>query len=269
MYYKIFLVCFLSPVMLFAQNGSGAYKIYYEMTFQKDSTEAQFTTELTELLVNKEKSLFRTQVRAIRDTVSYHKDLTPSDLGMIYLNTVGQYRVLKDYKEKNIYYYESIQPLLGAIHYSVEPQSVLDWSIEPDTMTINHMLCQKATVNFGNRFWDAWFTVDIPISDGPYKFCGLPGLIVAIADNTGSWAFKLLSIEHIPPFEFHLRFLENSSLLDPVSFYKRKRHYRDNMAQISEAAGTIKFPTEEMRQYTYRSNKIQAKKDNNWIEHYP
>lgn len=136
-------------------------------------------------------------------------------------------------------------------------------------MTVNNLLCQKATIVFGNRYWEAWFAVDLPIGDGPYKFCGLPGLIVAIADSTGSWAFKLVEIENVLPFELDLKFLENSTVSDKKSFYMRKRYYRDNLAQVSEAAGHIAFPTEESRQGAYRSNKIQAKKDNNWIELYP
>jgi GLPGLI family protein len=29
----------------------------------------------------------------------------------------------------------------------------------------------------------AWFALDIPISDGPWKFCGLPGLIMEVYDK--------------------------------------------------------------------------------------
>lgn len=197
------LVCFLLPIILFGQNGSGSYKIDYEMTFQKDSNEAQLTTELSELLVNKDKSLFRTQVQATRDTLRYHKDLISSAFS--YEPTSAKYRIVKNYKQGNINNYEVIAPLT-------------------------------------------------------------PGLIVSIADKTGSWSFRLLHIQNVPAFNFDLYFLENSTELDPVSFYKRKRHYRDNAPQINEAAGRVAFPTEEFRQYTYRSNKIQAKKDNNWIE---
>lgn len=261
------LVCFLLPVTLFAQHGSGSYKIYYEMTFQRDSTQKELTTELTELLINGEMSLFRTQVQAKRDTFQYHKDLISSTYAYSY--THGKYRIVKDYKERNIYCYEMLEPFPGTMYHSIEPQSALDWVIEPDTMTVSNLLCQKATVTFGNRNWEAWFAADLPISDGPYKFGGLPGLIVAISDKTASWSFKLLSIENIANFDFDLRFLENSTRVDNISFYKRKRYYRDNLAQVSETSGQISFPTEESRQDAFRASKIQAAKDNNWIESFP
>lgn len=51
---------------------------------------------------------------------------------------------------------------------------------------------QKAETNFAGRKWIAWFTSDIPFQDGPYKFHGLPGLIVKIesADKTHSMELK-------------------------------------------------------------------------------
>lgn len=35
-------------------------------------------------------------------------------------------------------------------------------------------MTQKATCDFAGRKWIAWFTTEIPIQDGPYKFYGLP-----------------------------------------------------------------------------------------------
>lgn len=49
--------------------------------------------------------------------------------------------------------------------------------------------------NFGGRRWEAWFTPDIPYSDGPYKFCGLPGLILKIIDTKGHYKFEVLKLE--------------------------------------------------------------------------
>ncbi|RQE01044.1 GLPGLI family protein, partial [Prevotella intermedia] len=40
------------------------------------------------------------------------------------------------------------------------------------------MECKKATTNFRGRYWEVWYTEDIPISQGPWKLCGLPGMIL-------------------------------------------------------------------------------------------
>lgn len=56
---------------------------------------------------------------------------------------------------------------------------------------------QKAEADFAGRHWIAWFSTEIPIQDGPYKFRGLPGLIVKIEDKTGSHKLELRGIENI------------------------------------------------------------------------
>lgn len=70
-----------------------------------------------------------------------------------------------------------------------------DWEIQSDTMSILGYACQKATCRWRGRDYTAWFTEEIPISDGPYKFFGLPGLIVSVEDSTGEYGWLLQGIE--------------------------------------------------------------------------
>lgn len=183
--------------------------------------------------------------------------------------TQAQYRIIKDADKDSIYYYETIEPLFGPLCTYRETKDSMSWALTGDTMTIGDFSCQKALLNFGNRSWEAWFCPDVPLSDGPYKFCGLPGLIIRVGDDTGSWLFKLEKIDRVPPIVFNLAFLDNPTTLDKMAFYKRKRYYRDNAPLLDEAAGRVIFPSEEYRQYTYKSNRENAAKDNNWIERYP
>ncbi len=68
----------------------------------------------------------------------------------------------------------------------------LNWKILSDKKKIAGYNAQKATVNYGGREWTAWFTSEIPINDGPYVFCGLPGLIISIEDNKTEYVFNLI-----------------------------------------------------------------------------
>jgi len=43
-----------------------------------------------------------------------------------------------------------------------------------DTLTVAGYVCQKATCLFRGRDYTAWFSNDIPISNGPWKFGGFP-----------------------------------------------------------------------------------------------
>jgi GLPGLI family protein len=79
--------------------------------------------------------------------------------------------------------------------YYKEPVPKQDWQISNDTTTIAGYLCQKATCNFRGRNYTAWFTVDIPISMGPWKFNGLPGLILKVYDDALEYNFECVGIE--------------------------------------------------------------------------
>src|SRR5690606_38747581 len=122
-------------------------------------------------------------------------------------------------------------------------------------------------VDFGGRCWVAWFVPDIPIADGPYKFCGLPGLILNMEDTTGSWRFAFVGIEHVdrnavvtydrqtPP-----------SLIDKERFFKEKRKYLTNRTVCEEGSGVIVMANEKDRLDAIKRDRERAAKDNNWIE---
>lgn len=64
--------------------------------------------------------------------------------------------------------------------------------LQKETKKLGQYTLQKATTQFGGRNWIAWFTKEIPISEGPYKFRGLPGMIFHIYDDKANFEFKLV-----------------------------------------------------------------------------
>lgn len=88
-----------------------------------------------------------------------------------------------------------ISNYLGKTYYTYESLDKLDWQIDNKSIsTIGGYKCNKANVNVGGKKFIAWFTYDIPISDGPYKFRGLPGLILKINEVNNYISFELISI---------------------------------------------------------------------------
>lgn len=71
------------------------------------------------------------------------------------------------------------------------------WQILDETKDILGYSCQKAVCDFRCRHYEAWFTSDIPISDGPWKFSGLPGLIMEVQDKGNQYAFTIVGIEKV------------------------------------------------------------------------
>lgn len=132
----------------------------------------------------------------------------------------------KDFSENDFTEYTRMPMYLtrSNCQYS-EDVHTQDWELFDDTLTIIGYLCQKAVCRFRGRDYTAWFALDIPISNGPWKFGGLPGLILKIYDNEKLWVFECTAIEEhktkypIKMFRFYNKFpkMERTKLL---KFYK-------------------------------------------------
>lgn len=50
--------------------------------------------------------------------------------------------------------------------------------------------CSMAKANFKGREWHVWYAEDMPISEGPWLLCGLPGLILKAYDSQNQFLFE-------------------------------------------------------------------------------
>ena len=71
----------------------------------------------------------------------------------------------------------------------------MEWSLAGGEEQVGDYQCQKAVTSFGGREWTAWFCPDIPVDGGPYKFCGLPGLILKVEDSEKHFSWTMTGIE--------------------------------------------------------------------------
>lgn len=77
----------------------------------------------------------------------------------------------------------------------------IEWNITSEVATILGYNCNKATTTFRGRDWEAWFTMQIPVNNGPWKFGGLPGIIMKISDSQDHYDFECIGIEQPNPKE--------------------------------------------------------------------
>ncbi len=70
-----------------------------------------------------------------------------------------------------------------------EPWEKPVWEISDDSKEILGYPCVRATTDYRGRHWTAWFTPDIPLQEGPWKLCGLPGLILEAYDSDLTYSF--------------------------------------------------------------------------------
>lgn len=84
--------------------------------------------------------------------------------------------------------------LVGNFKYS-EDKIKFNWKLQQGSATICGYTCKKATTTFRGRNYTAWYAPEIPNSDGPWKFGGLPGLILKVSDDTDDYSFECVAIE--------------------------------------------------------------------------
>lgn len=70
----------------------------------------------------------------------------------------------------------------------------LIWEISDDTKEIGGFTTINARTSFRGRDYEVWFTPEIPISAGPWKLNGLPGLILEAKDIEEHWKWSVEKI---------------------------------------------------------------------------
>ncbi|SFN65852.1 GLPGLI family protein [Chryseobacterium oleae] len=171
----------------------------YQTSVNPDSINlVSLKSEKTFLDVRGNQSLFISENKLIKDSLwsankgeeikKEKKDISKSGIKKHPEPTFFDYYITKNIPEQKIYFYDRV---LGKQIYYQEDRPV-KWEITDVTELQNGYKAQKALTNFGGRIWTAWFTKDINVSDGPYKFSGLPGLIVKLEDDKGDYKFDLV-----------------------------------------------------------------------------
>ena len=184
-------------LMLSAQNN----RVIYEYRFAPDSTKTDsLKTEWMYLDINKKGSKFYSKSTFESDSIvqeSIKKQLASGtrNVSVSRQRQGGEinYEVEKTYPEYKTYLIASV----GNDAYKVLEDRKINWKIAPEKKKLGEFNVQKATAEFAGRSWIAWFTTDVPIQDGPYKFSGLPGLIVEIYEQTGTHKMELKGLKKI------------------------------------------------------------------------
>ncbi len=151
-------------------------------------------------------------------------------------------------------------------NYLVKQTINLNWKLHPEYITVLNYKAQKATTEFGGRKWIAWFAKDIPFQDGPYKFRGLPGLIVKIEDETKSHLFELKGIKNL---NYDFVYPDNSDS-DRIKISNKKfiKTFKENR-KYPAIAMKLRYPNAENAEMIKNIEKEmleELKKDNNIIE---
>ncbi|MCF6239974.1 MAG: GLPGLI family protein [Bacteroidales bacterium] len=147
------------------------------------------------LKFNSQKSFFVSKQRNLSRWKITNDDInsgtTEYNVEVVYTDTIG-----------HIVFRELDKPYLTVRDFCKENQVGVyndtinfNWKIKQKTKNLQGLECRLATCHFRGRDYKAWFTLSIPLPYGPWKFGGLPGLIVEIQDNKSDVIIQLKSID--------------------------------------------------------------------------
>lgn len=76
-----------------------------------------------------------------------------------------------------------------------EEMPSFEWELTDSVAEVLGYECQSARCRFRGREWTVFYTEEIPLMDGPWKFHGLPGLIMKASDGKGHYTFECIGIK--------------------------------------------------------------------------
>lgn len=222
--------------LLYLQIGDKHSKCYSYYTFRYDSlcSTPQGFMELQQMIVKLNRLLAK------------ENDFPPHiDHPFFRLTT----RIYKNYPEGKM----TVSDFILDNYYIYEDDlDAQEWALAEDSAKIIlGYECQKATCRFRGREWTAWYAIDIPISDGPWKFMGLPGLIMEVYDKEKQQYYCINGMQkaNSEPIYF------GSIGIDAKRFEKTtfqtflKASYRNLRGEDNHLAEQIGLPSSEKKTY--------------------
>ena len=165
----------------------------------------------------------------------------------------SEYQYSQIYVQDNVLTDWAVMPSADFNQYRyTEPWPSMQWTLESKKQTICGYQCQKATCHWRGRDYEAWFTSAIPMKSGPWKFGGLPGLIMKIYDTKHLYTWEAVSVENgsFPILQLEERFFKDSNrkkVLKMQRDWNVKFHeLADAMIVGTETRVTTRYPFDQL-----------------------
>ncbi|MDR2231195.1 MAG: GLPGLI family protein [Flavobacteriaceae bacterium] len=285
--FLLFIFCIALQTPIAAQRFTYEYKYALDST-RKDS----LNTEHMILDISKSGSKFYSKAKYESDSLIKAEVEKQMKMGSSNIQMKSGYKgsinfsVEKNYPDFKTYLLTNVGAISGVSKYKVLDDRKMEWKILKEQQKIGEFNTQKAETNFAGRKWIAWFTTDIPFQDGPYKFHGLPGLIVKIESADKTHSMELKGVKKITEEQLtasnssELSILRNKPLdISQNQYVKLVEQYRKDPGQsmrelLNRPGMKMKFnvngkevtdPNDMIRQIE-KTAKDKLKKENNPIE---
>ena len=172
-------------ISLFGQDKFYLFK--YDFQYKKDSIDNKISNDIMLLYLNENETLFIPENLYKIDSMMNSNSINISNLSSL---PKSFYKFHIKRNSSNMFYYDKIY----TTNIFYKETEFPNWKLINETKEIEEFSVKKAEAYYGGRNWVAWYTESIPISEGPYKFYGLPGLIISLYDEKNNFKFDLISI---------------------------------------------------------------------------
>ena len=215
-------------------------QVKYELKFMPDTLERdKFKTQTMVLRMNtkgisvyQEYGKFRSDSVTAARTRNGKIKLSDTNEAIKYQTKARDYiTIAKSWPEKHKILVRELMGLDGTFYYT-EDKTDFGWEVDfTQTKEIGGYTCHSAKGSYAGRDYQAWFTPEIPISDGPWLFCGLPGLILEVSSLDKEFLYTCMSIQ-AGTGPVSLRSLDTAFKTTRERFLKAKERYK-----VDPAAG--------------------------------
>lgn len=174
----------------------------------------------------------------------HYSDLTLEELKELFDKLEPIYNeCLTNLQDSTVYYYGKNS--INYFRYS-EPLADISWELIDEEDEVLGIPCRKATAWWRGRDWTAWYS-DIPVDGGPWKFRGLPGLILKLEDSKGEHYFEAIETKtDVFPFGYHDRLYSRTTR---EKYNEALSDYRWNAGRQLVESGMIIPQSEEEREF--------------------
>lgn len=176
------LFVIILPLLFLVETKDTAFKVGYNLTYKPYQNSDEVKEEEFLLHYKNGKTIFQSEKSMRLDTMLVKEIYGSKILPKFVISIITD--------NEKIYF----RDLIWLDVYKYEEVIAFKWQLTSERKKIGNYTCRKATTYYSGREWTAWYTMDIPISAGPYKFKGLPGLIVRCEDATSSFLFEATNV---------------------------------------------------------------------------
>lgn len=210
---------------------------YLTLTYRFQTKASENDSQLSNeddmlLLIGKKYTSFFS--KNVRDNDKLNDSLVRTK-GYFEPNEIGWqgYEIRQNLSQK-VFIVDNRIPFVKEVFRYEEKVPKMAWNIQNDTDTIMGYNCQKATLNYAGRDYIAWFTSDIPVGFGPWKFQGLPGAILKIEDTQNNFVFKCIGLSQEPSlilnYNWKYKYTTKKEWLKfEENMYKKAGHFIKNI----------------------------------------